>query len=248
MYSYLKSKKDINEIFDSKVDIKKEQQLPASDSDYTYDNGIKTWVASIFIDIVNSTEYFTNKQISENVLARIIRAFTSELVKILADIADYHEIGIRGDSVYAIYKARVKTDLLEIFRVAYRVNTFIKMFNRLLAKRNWPLIKAGIGLGCNEDLVIKAGAPRKENDKIWIGHAVFDASNLSKVANRNGKSPICMNSLFYLNVIELLKKENELYSTWITSASSYDFKGDFYQCDIIQSDFNEWINNGMKDE
>lgn len=248
MYSYLKSKKDINEIFDSKIDIKSEASLPASDSDYTYENGIKTWVSSIFIDIVNSTQYFNNQNISENILARIVRAFISELVKILADIDDYHEIGIRGDSVYAIYKASLKANLIDVFKVAYRVNTFLKMFNRLLAQRNWPLIKAGIGLGCDIDLVIKAGAPRKANDKIWIGHAVFDASNLSKIANRNGKQPICMNSLFYLNVIDLLKKENESYLSWITKAYSYDFKGDFYQCDIVQKNFDDWIDGGMKDE
>lgn len=244
MYDYKQSKKDIIDILDSKIDIKEVEELPSNDSEYTYDNGIKTWVSSIFIDIVDSTNLFSGSKINQNILGRIIRAFTSEVIKIVSDSNELHEAGIRGDCVFAIYKGNQKTYLNDLFTIATRVNTFLKMFNLLLEKRSLPNISVGIGLGCDKDLVIKAGAKRKTNDKVWIGHSVFDAANLSGIANRSGYEAICMSATFYENIIEYNKDIENLFS----KRYSYDFKDYLYQCDVVLVQFNDWINGGMKNE
>ena len=55
-----------------------------------------------------------------------------------------------------------------------------------------------------------------------------------------------MSSLFYENVIEHLCKENEKYKSWIR-AHSFGFYGgiDYYHCDIIEIDFNKWIEENI---
>ena len=196
------------------------------------------------MDIVDSSKLF---QTPNEDTARVIRCFCSEIISILKDDENYREIGIRGDCVYCIYNAPYQTDLVDIFRHAYRINSFMKMFNKLLKKNGYSLISAGIGLGCSQDLIIKAGQNGSGiNDKIWIGKAVVDAAHLSDVANRNGISAIAMSSLFYENVIEHLCKENGKYKSWIKAHLSGFYGGiDYYYCDIIETDFNRWIEENI---
>ena len=244
MYSYKDSKANIINIIKSKTPVEKKTHIPA-DSSFTYENGILTWVASIFVDIEDSSNLFNTK---DEKLARLMRAFTSEIICIFQDFQDYNQIGIRGDCVYSIYDIVSQDDLVKIFSVAYRINTFLKMFNKIIVDYGYKPINAGIGLGCDEDLIIKAGRTGTGiNDKIWIGKAVVDASNLSSIAGRGGISRIAMSPLFYNNVINKLIEENSNYSTWIKGyKKNYYSDYDFYHCDIIQTDFNDWINGGMK--
>ena len=245
-YLYKESKKEINEILDSKTDIEECEKIPSHEQ-FSFNNGYRTWASSIFVDIVDSTKYYKNEKISENIRARIIRAFVEELVSILNDNENLYDIGIRGDCVFGIFKAEYKEKILTVFRTAYCINTFLKMFNQILSKRNLPLLKAGIGIGTGKDLIIKAGKKKVVNDKIWIGDALINASNLSKIANRDGFEPICMDETTYINIIDMLKKENPNYASWVQKVSSFKYNGVFYSCNIIQKDFNNWIDGGMKD-
>ena len=246
MYDYKESKQRVVDILDSKVDVEKKDSIPSSDSAFTYENGIKAWVGSLFVDIVDSSRLCKSP---DKTTAKIFRAFCSEIIAILKDDDNYREIGIRGDCVYCIYTANLQSDLVEIFRHAYRINTFMKMLNKLLNKKGYEQIQAGSGLGCGEDLIIKAGHSGSGiNDKIWIGKAVVDACKLGNTANRNGIGAITMSTLFYDNVIDILKEENENYSSWVKAhTSSYYGPIDYYHCDIIQKDFNNWIDKGMVD-
>ena len=238
MYDYKKSKEAVEAILRSPTKIVEKSLIPSSDSEFTYENGIKTWVGALFVDIVDSSKLFRSP--NEDT-ARIIRSFCSEIISILKDDSNYREIGIRGDCVYCIYNAPYQTDLVEIFRHAYRINSFMQMLNKLLNKFGFPTVRAGIGLGCSQDLIIKAGQSGSGiNDKIWIGKAVVDAAHLSDVANRNGVSAIAMSPLFYDNVIEHLCKENEKYKSWISShTSGYYGSVDYYHCSIIETDFDK---------
>lgn len=244
MYNYKKSKEAVESILRSPTKIVEKSLIPSSDSEFTYENGIKTWVGALFVDIVDSSKLF--KSPNEDT-ARIIRSFCSEIISILKDDSNYREIGIRGDCVYCIYNAPYQTDLVEIFRHAYRINSFMQMLNKLLNKFGFPTIRAGIGLGCSQDLIIKAGQSGSGiNDKIWIGKAVVDAAHLSDVANRNGVSAIAMSPLFYDNVIEHLCKENEKYKSWISShTSGYYGSVDYYHCSIIETNFDKWIEENV---
>ncbi|MDD4063597.1 MAG: adenylate cyclase [Bacilli bacterium] len=247
-YDYKKSKENILNVLTSKTKIEK-RNIPKNEDEFTYENGVKSWIGAIFIDIVDSTSLFKNQK--EDIISRVIRSFSSEIIDILKNNDKLRKLGLRGDSVYAVYSAEYKSDLVSIFRLAYQINTFMIMFNKLLENNHFPTITAGIGLGASEDLVIKAGKKRSGyNDLIFIGNAVVDASNLSGEANRRSIGGIAMNSVFYSNIIDELKKENTNYETWIKPkyASSYGYNSaiQFYHCDIIQTDFDKWIKDGMK--
>lgn len=240
MYNYKNSKSNIINILKSETPIEEKETIP-SDQEFTYENGITCWVSAIFVDMKNSSELFKSK---DEKLARLLRAFTSEIITIFQNFSKYSQIGIRGDCVYAIYSTPQKDDLNEIFDIAAYVNTFIKMFNKLLAENKYLTIGVGIGLGCDKELIIKAGRSGTGiNDKIWIGKAVVDAANLSSVANRHGYKKIAMNSCFYNNIKDFSNNKKEWFNH--ISSSKY-FDGDFYECDVIQTEFNKWIEDGMK--
>lgn len=244
MYDFKKSKETIESILKSPTKIVEKNYVPKSDTEFTYENGINAWVGALFVDIVDSSKLF---QSSNEDTARIVRSFCSEIISILKDDVNYREIGIRGDCVYCIYSAAYQTDLVEIFRHAYRINSFMGMLNKLLKENGYSTISAGIGLGCSQDLIIKAGQNGSGiNDKIWIGKAVVDAAHLSDIANRNGISPIAMSPLFYDNVTEHLCKENEKYKSWISAhTSGYYGNIDYYHCSIIETDFDKWIEENI---
>lgn len=244
MYDYRKSKETIESILKSPTKIIEKSTIPSSDSKFTYENGIKAWVGALFVDIVDSSDLF---QSANEDTARIIRSFCSEIISILKDDANYREIGIRGDCVYCIYSVPYQKDLVEIFRHAFRINSFIEMLNVLLKQNGYPLIKAGIGLGCGQDLIVKAGQNGSGiNDKIWIGKAVVDAAHLSDVANRNGISAIAMSPLFYNNVIDLLCEEDQRYKNWILSKNvGYYGNVDYYHCNIVETSFYNWIKEEL---
>lgn len=242
MYDFMKSKETIISILNSPTKIIKKEKVPASDGEFTYDNGIKTWVGALFVDIVDSSKLFAN---ANEDTARIMRSFCSEIIAILKDDPNYREIGIRGDCVYCIYTTQYQTDLVDIFRHAYRINSFMNMLNRLLHQNGYPQIRAGIGLGCDEELIIKAGQSGSGiNDKIWIGKAVVDAAHLSDKANRNGIQAIAMSTVFYNNITEHLFTENEKYRDWIVPHPYYGTP-DFYHCHITEIGFNNWIEKEL---
>ena len=244
MFDFNKSRQTIESILQSPTKIVEKNTVPASDSEYTYENGIKTWVGSLFVDIVDSSKLF---QSANEDTARIIRSFCSEIISILKDDVNYREIGIRGDCVYCIYTTPYQRDLIDIFKHAYRINSFMGMLNKLLAKNGYDTIRAGIGLGCGQDLIVKAGQNGSGiNDRIWIGKAVVDAAHLSDVANRNGISPIAMSTLVYDNIIEGLCEEKNEYRSWIEPhKNAYSGLTDYYHCNIIEIGFDQWIEENI---
>lgn len=244
MYEFKKSKETVEKILKSPTKVIEKSAIPSSDSEFTYENGIKAWVGALFVDIVDSSKLFES---ANEDTARIIRSFCSEIISILKDDTNYQEIGIRGDCVYCIYSAPYQRDLVEIFRHAYRINSFIIMLNKLLMQNGHSTIRAGIGLGVSKDLIIKAGQSGSGiNDKIWIGKAVVDAAHLSSVANRNGILPIAMSIDFYNNIFDILYEEDASYKGWIKShLSGYYGTTDYYHCDISEIGFNEWIERNV---
>ena len=115
MYSYKDSKANIINILKSSTPIKNTNKIPV-DSSFTYENGINTWVASIFIDIEKSSKLFSKKN---EKLARLIRAFTSEVICIFEDFDKYNQIGIRGDCVFAIYDINTRNDLVNVLIILF---------------------------------------------------------------------------------------------------------------------------------
>ena len=146
MYDYKKSKEAVKAILKSPTKIVEKDNIPASDSEFTYENGIKAWVGALFVDLVDSSKLF---QSPNEDTARIIRSFCSEIISILKDDSNYREIGIRGDCVYCIYNAPYQTDLVDVFRHAYRINSFMSMLNKLLTKNGYCKFRS-VSTTCTE--------------------------------------------------------------------------------------------------
>lgn len=245
MFDYYESKKRVYDILNSKTKIENKDCIPSNDSEFTYENGIKAWVGAMFLDIKESSKLF--KKYNEEKLARILRAYFSEIVGILKLNNNYRQIGIRGDCVYVIYSVSTKDDLEKILSDSILINTFNKMFQKILVNSNFVSFKIGIGLGLSETLIVKTGQKFSGiNDNVWIGESVVDASKLSGQGNRDGFETIVMNELFFNNIKEFNANPEHKYSYYISSKYSYKSQSIVYQCDMINVDYNKWIDGGMK--
>lgn len=243
-YDYIQGKNRVESILDNHMIIEEKKKLP-TDGNFTFENGYRTWLTSIFIDIRNSSRLFTSENQEET--AKVIRAFISELIEILRDNDEFMlEIGIRGDCVYAIYNTPSQEDILNCANKTFYANTFIKMFNKMLTKRGIEPIRAGIGMSTGCDLVIKTG--RKGvgiNEKVWIGTAVTEASNLSSLGDKDGYSRLMYSWRSYINFIDGLKARNSEKDVeqWFTTINNpIPNIGRVYNTDIIKSAFDEWIS------
>ncbi|MDN5082977.1 adenylate/guanylate cyclase domain-containing protein [Aliarcobacter butzleri] len=244
-YDYKAGKKRIKEILNNKLQVIENNKIPNNDN-FTFSNAYYGWVTAIFVDIRNSTDLFSKG--NKEIVSKMIRSFTSEIIEILRNDDNLREIGIRGDCVYAIYATPNKQDDLEIINKSFYINTFMKMLNKLLVEKGFTTISVGIGISTAQELVVKAG--RKDvgiNNSVWIGDAVTKASNLSSLGNKNGYKPIVLSSLTHSNIIDLFVKKNGTESkSWFTK--KYDSKiGTIYDINITKSEFYNWINSGMKE-
>lgn len=243
-YNYQNGKSRIEEILNNKMEIIQKEKVP-KDENFTFSNGYYSWVSAIFVDIRESSKLFTDED--KEKVAKIIRSFTSEIIEILKNDDNLREIGIRGDCVYAIYTTPKKNDIYEIAEKTFFINTFMKMLNRLLEKKDYPTIKVGIGMSTAQELVVKAGRKNSSiNSKVWIGDAVTKASNLSSLGNKDGVLPIVFSELSYTNFIEQLVKNNpdQDPKSWFKEDYTYEH-GIYYSANIIKTYFNNWIKNGM---
>ncbi len=243
-YDYAQGKQRIINILDSKTKIEESEDIPKSDEEFTYENGIKAWVGALFVDIRDSSEYFTENK--PDTVARVIRAFCSEIITILSANDNYRQIGIRGDCVYAIYSCPTLAHIKSIMSDAAYINTFRKMFTKILTKKGFPTFSFGIGIGASKDLIVKAGKQGSGiNDLIWIGDAVIDASNMSSIANKNNFDPIVMDDCFYNNIKDMDASSEHKYGELISSKYSYDLGKTVYHADIINIAFNDWVKEEL---
>lgn len=246
-YDYREGKKRIEEILNNDIEIKESKTIPQNDNNFTFSNGYYNWVTAIFIDIRDSSHLFSKKALNDKQsTAKIVRSFTSEIIEILKSEGNFREIGIRGDCVYGTSK---KSDILSCADLTFFINTYLDMLNKLLEKKGLHTINAGIGMATDRELIIKAGRKSSGiNSKVWIGNAVTMASNLSSLGDKNGTKRINYSSLAHFNFIEELKKKNlsKNVDGWFNKK---EYKDSFiYEANIIKTEFNEWIKNGMNDE
>lgn len=245
-YNYKEGKKRIQAILNNKLSVHEQDSIP-QESQFTFENAYYGWVTAIFVDIRNSTKLFSEGD--KEKVSKIIRSFTSEIIEILREDDNLREIGIRGDCVYAIYTTPSKNNEYSCFFKTSIINTYMQMLNKLLATKNYPQINVGIGMATDKELVVKAGRKGTGiNNLVWIGDAVTKASNLSSVANKNTINTICYSYLSYTNIIDLLNQKfpDKNVRSWFTEHSSVDLKT-YYSASIVDTDFQQWITNGMKD-
>ena len=240
-YDYREGKKRIDQILDSEMEVIEKDKLPKSD-ELTFDNSYLSWISAIFIDIRDSTKLMARDD--QEYVAKVVRCFTSELIEILRDKDNLREIGIRGDCVYAVYTTPKQEDVDGVFLLAAWCNTYLNMLNAILRERGFDAIKAGIGLGLGHDHIIKAGRKGVDiNAHVWMGDAVSTASKLSGYGQKDYRKRIWMSSVFYDNIIDIEKGRNDEAKSWFSKSSGEPYG--CYQCNVIMTAMNDWVNNGM---
>lgn len=242
-YDYKEGKNKLEEILNNNTEIQN-KNVPKDDTNFTYDNGIRSWIGAIFVDIVSSKKLIENEE--DIVVAKILRSFASEVISIMNSSNNARQIGVRGDCVYGVFSTPNQNDTYELLTIGTYINCLIKMLNRLLINKGYPTINIGIGIGVGKDLVIKAGKKGTGiNDRIWIGKAVIDACVLADKAGRNGNSTIGVSYLAFINFIERLEKENSKARSWFTEKYDYDINSYTYYGNIIDTTFDKWIEENL---
>lgn len=174
--------------------------LPSRDK-LTFTNGFYANCSALFVDLRDSSRL--PEQTTRPVLAKIYRAYISELVAIFNSSTLAREINIVGDCVWGVFNTPYKPDIDEVFALAAKSNSLIKVLNYKLAKKDYPSpLSVGIGMSWGRALMIKAGYSGSGiNDVVYMGDVVNQAA---KLAARGGRGypghPLQVDVVFYANM------------------------------------------------
>lgn len=200
----------------------------------TYTNGFYGTCSAVFIDIRDSSG-LTQKH-TRPTLAKIYRGFISEMVAVLNSDPKVREVNIVGDCVWAVYKTTLKSDLDDVFKIAFTANTLVKLLNHHYEKKGYSSLKVGIGVDDGRVLMIKAGFSGSGiNDVIYMGEVVNRAAHLAHEAGRWGRKPIYVGGFFYDNL-------NDHNKGLLSRMHTLEL-GTIYVGDVIRTDMNEWVES-----
>jgi class 3 adenylate cyclase len=233
-FSYTTSSERINAILTQPAGSFEETDgLPDRDK-LTFTNGFYGMCSAVFIDIRDSSG-LTSKH-TRPVLAKIYRAFISEMVAVLNSDPYVREVNIVGDCVWAVYKTTLTNHIDDVFEIAFTANTLMRLLNLHFKQRGIDPLRIGIGVDYGRVLMIKAGFNGSSiNDVIYMGDVVNSAAHLAHEAGRGwGGSPIYIGGDFYENLND--HNKGLVASRWVSGV------GTVYTGDVIRTDMNEWID------
>ncbi|WP_426593824.1 adenylate/guanylate cyclase domain-containing protein [Cellulomonas sp. McL0617] len=234
-YSYTGSSDRIKAILDQPAGSFEEVDgLPDRDQ-LTYTNGYYGMCSAVFIDIRDSAG-LTSKH-KRPTLAKIYRAFISEMVAVLNADVYVREVNIVGDCVWAVYKTTLKPHIDDVFNVVSQANTLLKLLNYHYGKQGIDPIKIGIGVDYGRVLMIKAGFSGSGiNDIVYMGDVVNRAAHLAHEAGRGwGSHPIYVGGGFQQNLNE--RNQGLLTSSYVSGL------GSVYTGNVVSSEMNDWLGS-----
>lgn len=174
--------------------------LPDRDA-LTFTNGFYANCSAIFVDIRDSSKLPAHYR--RPALAKLYRAYLSELVAIFNSQLNTREINIAGDAAWAVVNTPYKADIDAVFALAFQANSLIKVLNYKLRKAGYdhPL-RVGIGASWGRALMIKAGYSGSGiNDVVYMGDVVNEAAHLAaQGSSRHGAPAIMVSDDFYGNL------------------------------------------------
>jgi class 3 adenylate cyclase len=153
---YFKASYDrIKGILDSSdVNYEEVDSLPSRDR-LTFSNGFYANCSAMFVDIRKSSQL--PDKYKRPRLAKLYRAFISEVVAVMNGDTNCNEVNIVGDGVWGVYDTPLKSDIDWTFSTAAKVASLLDLLNYQLVKHGYEPIRVGIGLSWGRALVIKAG-------------------------------------------------------------------------------------------
>jgi class 3 adenylate cyclase len=210
-------------------------EIPSLDK-LTYKNGFYVNCTALFVDIRSSSE-LPNKH-KRPTLAKIYRAYISEVVAIMNANVNCSEIRIDGDCVSGIYNTPQKHQIDNLFNVASAIHSLIKILNYKFKKKSITEIDIGIGIDYGRALMIKSGFSGSAlNEVVWMGDVVNGASNLCGKANKGwGNEVIFVSDMIYSN----LNDHNK-------GLLSKNYEHDCYHGNVINTQMQVWYDENCKD-
>jgi hypothetical protein len=148
-YNYLTSFARIDTILaQSQGNYEEVKTLPDREK-LTYTNGFYAYCSALFIDIRDSSDL--PSLYKRPALAKLYRAYISELVAIYNSVTYAREINITGDCVWGVFNTRTTDEIDEVFSTAAESYSMIKVLN-------YKLLKAGYTTPSRWALVSHTGA------------------------------------------------------------------------------------------
>lgn len=230
-YDYVASAKRIDEYLGQPAgNFTEVDSLPDRDK-LTFTNGFYANCSAIFVDIRDSSSL--SDHYDRPRLAKLYRAYLSEMVAIFNSDPGTREVNIAGDAVWAVVNTPYKTDIDDVFRFAYTANSLMQLLNKKLAAAGYKTpIKAGIGASWGRALMVKAGYNGSGiNDVVYMGDVVNEAAHLAAKANTPWQSPIFVSSVFYGNLNDHNQK-----------LLAYNQAHRCYSGDVILTSMREWMD------
>ncbi|MCX5124592.1 adenylate/guanylate cyclase domain-containing protein [Streptomyces sp. NBC_00347] len=209
--------------------------LPDRDK-LTFSNGFYANCSAIFVDIRGSSQLPDHYKRPR--LARIYRAYLSELVAIFNGEPNTREINIAGDATWAVINTPLKSDIDDVFSLGARANSMAQILNYEMKKASYEHpIKVGIGMSWGRALMIKAGYSGSGiNDVVYMGDVVNEAAKLANYGNSQWGVPAVVTSTdFHGN----LNEHNRGLLTYESTRKCYTGS-------VISKAMDAWIDENCK--
>ncbi|MFE8988983.1 hypothetical protein ACFYMI_14285 [Streptomyces collinus] len=235
-YNHIDSARRIKDYLTStKQDFEEVDALPDREK-LTFSNGFYASCSAIFVDIRESSKLPSHYKRPR--LARIYRAYLSELVAIFNGHPKAREINIAGDAAWAVINTPYTPDIDTVFTLGYEANSMAQILNYEMRKASYDHpIKIGIGMSYGRALMIKAGYSGSGiNDVVYMGDVVNEAAKLANHGNSSWNVPALVTSEdFYIN----LNDHNQ-------GLLKYDYSRKCYTGEVISKEMQAWFDENCK--
>jgi class 3 adenylate cyclase len=228
-YDFTKSISNFDEILNSSDSNYVSHKGIPNKSNLSFTNGYYVDVTVLFIDIRGSKELSTKH--TRPVLAKIYRAYISEVISVIKGNTCISEINVEGDGIWAVFNTTSNNDVNTVFLTACTLASLIDILNVKLLKKGYSKINIGIGIDDGESLYIKAGYKGSGiNEVVWLGKVVGQTALLCSNANKNGNYRIMVSEKVY----NCLSEHNK-------SLLHKNIKHNCYHSSAFMSKMNNWV-------
>ncbi|MCM3444744.1 adenylate/guanylate cyclase domain-containing protein [Metabacillus halosaccharovorans] len=249
-FNFEKSLERIDAILNDSTTYDEADDIPDIE-DLTFKNGKYVKCAAIFIDLRGSTDLIKTQGRKSKTLARLYRAYISEIVAIVNSFQTCKEINIVGDCVSAMFAGETEeseSPAIEALQAASMSNGMMQVLNVKYKKKwgsNFQEIKAGIGVALGRALVIKAGFSGSGiNDLIYMGDVVNRASKMCGLAYKVYTSPICVTEAVYVSAgTYIANSETQQTFQDFLYEENDSTHGTIYTGKFYRSKMAEWAEN-----
>jgi len=229
-YSHVSSFARLDDIMtQSQANYEEVKELPDRDR-LTYSNGFYAYCSALFVDIRDSSKL--PDLYKRPALAKLYRAYISEMVAIMNGNAQAREISIVGDGVWAVFNTPLKSDIDGVFSTAAQANSLVKVLNYKLGKAGYSTpIKVGVGMAYGRALMVKAGYNGSGiADVVYMGDVVNAAAKLAA----RGSDGYAVPPMIIDNVFAGKLNENN------TKLVTKDWTRGCYTANAVNVAMNDW--------